>query len=134
LQETTSQDGYTFFPAQNGELINNIFYYDSANIGSDSAAINVGPDTSPETFHFENNLWYDAASPETSEPVAAHPSTPMGSIAGADPDFADASAGDFSIAADSPAAAAGADVAVAADFTGACFATPPAVGAFEVPE
>lgn len=134
LQETTTSGGFTFLPAQGGDLINNIIYYDSANIGSASAAINVGPNTSPETFHFENNLWYDVASPGTSEPVGAHPSAPIGSIAGLDPDFADASAGDFSITADSPAAAAGADVTVAGDFTGACFATPPAVGAFEVAE
>ncbi len=130
LQETVSGGGYTFEPARDGVVVNNLVFFGSG--GSFSTHVNVGADTAPDTFSFQTNLWFNHASPGASAPDL--PVTEEGGIVGEDPLLADPSGGDFAIPAGSPAAGAGSDVsALAGDFVGACYASPPSIGAFEAP-
>jgi hypothetical protein len=75
LQETTSSDGYTFSPASNGRVINNVIYFNSGDVGG--ALVNVGPGGA-ETFAFATNLWFarrpDASTPNL--PVAEQAASP----------------------------------------------------------
>ena len=126
LQETTTGGGYTFLEAQNGRFVNNVVFYDSS-IGTPT---NIGPNTMPSTFTFENNLWYQNGNPSQSQPSL--PSTETGTVAGQNPGFANPGSGDYSIDSTSPAAGAGTSVPDAlGDFTGKCWASPPSIGAFE---
>jgi hypothetical protein len=99
-------------------------------------AINIGEYRSPETFIYKNNLWFAADDVANSEPTSAYGGASVtGTLAPADPGFTDAPAGHFAIESSSPVAAAGIDLKeVPADYRGACYATPRAVGAFEVLE
>jgi hypothetical protein len=128
LQETTTGGGYTFLPAQNGSFVNNLVYFDRSGI---STYVNVGPDTSPATFSFSNNLWYAHDDPAESQPTNL-PSAESGGIAGQDPALVNPTGGDFHIPTASPAADAGTAVSgVSGDYDGACYASPPSIGAFE---
>jgi hypothetical protein len=127
LQETVSTSEYAFAPAGDGRFVNNVVYYALADL---STHVNVGADTAPETFEFSNNLWYASDAPADSEP-ASLPVAESDGVYGVDPAFADASADDFGIAPESPAAGAGTAVEVSADFTGNCYAAPPSIGARE---
>jgi hypothetical protein len=132
LQETTSGGGYTFLPASDGRVINNLFVYTRAEITSGGRAINVGAGTSPASFTYENNLWYASDDVDGSADVDYQGATVRGELAPADPGFNDPTGGDFSLAADSPALGAGVVLSdVPQDHTGRCYATPPALGAFE---
>jgi hypothetical protein len=131
LQETTSVDGsYTFLPAQNGRVSNNVFYFSRAEI---STYVNVGSDTSPDSFEFANNLWYAHDDPDESEPNPL-PVAEANGVYGENPDFAGAAGDDYVIAASSPAAAAGVALETPrGDFTGRCYGDPPSLGAHELP-
>ncbi|HYJ10125.1 MAG TPA: right-handed parallel beta-helix repeat-containing protein [Polyangiaceae bacterium] len=132
LQETTTADGFTFLPASNGRISNNLFVYTRAEITNGGRAINVGADTSPATFSCENNLWYASDDVAGSADVDYQGAAVSGTLAPADPDFADPSNGDFTLAANSPAVGAGVALdEVPQDHAGRCYATPPTVGAFE---
>lgn len=77
LQETTTDGAFTFEPASNGRVINNSFTFTAAAL---STAVNVGPNTAPETFTFSHNLWY-----AVDDPARSAPSLPVaedGSIVG----------------------------------------------------
>ena len=125
LQETTSGGGYTFLPASNGQLVNNIFYFEDGDI---STHVNVGPNTSPATFGFAHNLWQAWDAPGTSAPTL--PSAEAGGLYGQDPQFLPG----FAIPPSSPAAGAGAAQAwLAGDRRGACYGAPPSLGAYEAP-
>ena len=128
LQETaTSSGGYTFLPAQNGTVTNNIVYFTASGL---STHVNVGGDTDPDGFTFVNNLWFAHDAPGSSTPSL--PVTEQGAIIGEDPLFV--GGGDFSITANSPAAGAGSTLAaLGGDYDGACYASPPSVGAYEIP-
>lgn len=129
LQETTTADGYEFLPAQGGRFVNNVVYFARGEL---STYVNVGADTSPETFELSNNLWFAHDDPAQSEPSPL-PAPENGGIYGMDPGFADAAGGDYHIAADSPAAGAGTGVeGLEGDRDGTCYASPPSIGAFEV--
>ncbi len=52
LQETVDED--RFYKCGQGVFSNNIIY-----LGSLKNAINIGPDTAPEEFLFNNNFWYN---------------------------------------------------------------------------
>jgi hypothetical protein len=132
LQETTSVDGsYSFLPAQNGRVTNNVFYFSRAEL---STFVNVGPDTSPDSFEFTNNLWYAHDDPDASEPSPL-PAAEVDGIYGENPGFADAAGADYAITAASPAAGAGvaAPGTPSADLAGRCYADPPSLGAYEAP-
>jgi hypothetical protein len=136
LQETTSDETYTFLPASNGQVVNNIFVFTRAEVENDGRAINIGAETAADTFTYTNNLWYASDDVAASEPTSAYGgATVVGTLEPEDPAFADGSAGDFAISATSPAAAAGVDLeSVPADYLGACYGMPRSVGAFEVPD
>jgi hypothetical protein len=127
LQETTSGGGYTFLPASDGRVENNLVYFSA---GTLSTHVNVGPDTDPGSFGFTTNLWFAHDAPGQSAPSL--PVTEMGGITGQDPLLANPSGGDFSLGAGSPAIGAGSDVSsLGGDFDGACYGSPPSIGAFE---
>lgn len=126
LQETTTTGNYVFEETQNGRLINNLVHHSRGNLSED---VNIGPNTQPETFVFSHNLWYAHDAPAQSAPEL--PVTETGAITGQDPAFLP---GGFAIGPASPAAGAGSPaVSVQGDITGACFANPPSIGAYEVP-
>lgn len=127
LQETTTSAPYQFLPASDGEFVNNLVWFERAALSTD---VNVGPGTSPGTFVFSNDLWYAHDDPGQSEP--ALPVAETAAIVGQDPLFVDAASGDFRLAAGTPAAGRGAPAGVPGDAAGACYATPPTIGAYEI--
>jgi hypothetical protein len=128
LQETKTGNGYTFLPASKGRVENNIFYFRRSKI---STYVNIGSNTSPNTFTFNNNLWYAQDTPASSKPTL--PVTESNGVVGQDPAFSGASKGDYSIGAASPAAGKGKAIMEArGDLAGRCFKSPPAIGAHEV--
>jgi hypothetical protein len=134
LQETVSGGGYTFLPSGDGRVVNNLFFYTRAEIVNAGRAINIGAGTSPASYSFTSNLWYASDDVANSAPAASayQGATVSETRAAADPAFTNAASGDFSLGSNSPAAAAGVDVAEApVDFAGACYLTPPSLGAFE---
>jgi hypothetical protein len=123
LQETTSSGGFTFEPAANGQVVNNLFYFEDGDL---STHLNIGPNTSPATFDFAHNLWFAWDSPGASTPTL--PAAESGGLYGQDPLLAV----DGQIPGGSPAAGAGAAQAwLAGDRLGGCYASPPAIGAHE---
>lgn len=127
LQETTSLSGYDFLAASNCTFINNLVYFDRSAI---STYVNIGPDTAPDTFTFTTNLWYAHNNPADSEPTNL-PVVETGGIYGQDPAFSTG----WQIDGTSPAAGAGTAVSgVVGDIHGTCYASPPSIGAYEVPE
>jgi hypothetical protein len=96
LQETRAPE---FVPCRNGVFADNIVVFRSD--GWSEGGCNIGPDTDPRSFRFERNVWYCLDEPGTGRPSL--PSTEVEGVAGEDPLFVDAEAGDFSLQADSPA-------------------------------
>jgi hypothetical protein len=130
LQETLTTPEYEFLPASNGRFINNIVYFD-AQVG---VAVNVGPDTAPDTFVFANNLWYRYDDPSASDPPGGLPVAEQAGLVGTDPLFADPSNADYHLGSGSPAVGAGNSLAeLSGDYDDVCFADPPSIGAFERP-
>ncbi|MCA9625558.1 MAG: hypothetical protein KC731_41335, partial [Myxococcales bacterium] len=128
LQETSSSGGFAFEPASGGRVINNLVYYGSG--GSFSTHVNVGGGTDPGSFVFQTNLWFDHDAPGASAPSL--PVAEQGGIVGQDPGLTDPAAGDVSITSASPAAGAGSALDdLGGDFAGACFGSPPSIGALE---
>ncbi len=124
LQETASTGEYQFAPSGDNTVVDNIVVFSRGLVG---VVVNVGPDTAPETFSFSNNLWYAQDAPGESDPGL--PAAETDGIVGVDP----ALAADHTIAADSPAAGAGAAVrGLRGDHRGDCWGEPPSIGAFEV--
>ena len=130
LQETTTTATYTFLEVQGGRFVNNLIYVDRSAL---STTCNVGPNTQSATFQFQNNLWYAHDNPANSAPTDL-PASETGAIVGEDPLLSDPGAGDYSIGSGSPAAGAGIDLSeLTSDFVGNCYASPPSIGAFQVP-
>ncbi len=101
LQETTVAG---FVPSRRGVFADNLIVFKSENWVS--GGVNVGARTSPETFNFARNFWFNATSARASKPSL--PVAEVGGIYGADPGFIDAGAGDLRVKSGSPAAAVGA--------------------------
>jgi hypothetical protein len=126
LQETTSSGGTTFLPASQGRFANNLVAYARAAV---STHVNVGPDTDAQSFVFSHNLWYAHDDPARSAPSL--PVTETGAVVGQDPRFV---SDGRALEAGSPAIGQGdGSLAPPGDFTGACYQTPPAIGAYEGP-
>ncbi|MCB0386693.1 MAG: hypothetical protein KDD43_14970, partial [Bdellovibrionales bacterium] len=127
LQETVSGGGYEFLPAQNNVVENNIFYFSSVQV---SSHVNVGGNTSPETFIFRNNLWYAHNSPSSSTPSL--PVTETGAVIGQNPLFLNLSGGDLHLSPDSPARGRGrTQDYLSHDRGGEAFTNPPTIGAYQ---
>jgi hypothetical protein len=126
LQETTSSGSTAFLPASQGRFANNLVYYTRAAV---STHVNVGAGTDAPSFTFSHDLWYAHDDPARSAPSL--PVAETGAVVGQDPRFV---AGSRALAADSPAIGRGdGNLAPPGDFTGACYETPPAIGAHEGP-
>lgn len=90
---------------------------------------NIGPNTRPETFIFENNLWYNLDDPNWDP---ANPGMERSEITGVNPEVRDAPNGDFQLEPGSAAIGAGRDHNLSYfDRRGKRFNTPPSIGAFE---
>ena len=133
LQETSTSGGFSFLPASNGRVSNNLFVYERASITNGGRAINVGAGTSPGTFTYSHNLWYASDDLAGSADVDYQGGAVSGTLPPADPDFANPTTGDFTLVAGSPAVGAGVPLAeVPQDHAGRCYASPPTLGAFEL--
>lgn len=62
LQETKAEG---FPPCRNVVISGNSFVFQRAKVREE---INIGPDTAPESFRFENNRWFAEDKPEASKP------------------------------------------------------------------
>lgn len=102
LQETRDAD---FVPCRGVRFEENLVVYRGADVAT---AVNVGPGTAPETFVFARNYWFRSDDPRRSAPPGL-PVAEKDGAGGRDPKFRDALAGDFRLAADSPARGFGAD-------------------------
>jgi hypothetical protein len=127
LQETTTSGEFTFLPCGQNRFINNLVYFSRSQL---STAVNVGPNTAPETFAFAHNLWHAHDQPNQSTPSL--PVNEDNPVIGVDPRFSDAATGNFTLTSGSPAIGQGTALHEApADSLGQCFSNPPAIGAFE---
>jgi hypothetical protein len=101
LQETTVAG---FVPSRRGVFADNLIVFKSENWVS--GGVNVGAGTSPETFSFARNFWFNATSAGASKPSL--PVAEMGGVYGVDPGFIDAGSGDLRVKPGSVASAVGA--------------------------
>lgn len=108
LQEITRAD---FVPSRRGVIARNIVYHEGTDLAG--GAVNAGNGTDPASFRFERNWWYRADAPGTSRPVL--PARELDGVYGRDPRFANPAAGDFRLAADSPASGYGAFAIIGRD-------------------
>jgi len=81
LQETTAPG---FPPCRNGRFEHNLVVFRAADVG---VAVNIGPNTDPESFRFANNFWFCADRPRVSRPEL--PSQETDGVYGVDPDLED---------------------------------------------
>ena len=124
LQETV--DTARFVSCGDNVFRNNLVYVDNR-LRRD---FNIGGNTRPESFLFENNLWFNREAPGWQGP--ANPGTETGSIGGQNPMFKDVSSGDYSILPSSPAVAMGKPLnGVRFDFIGTIYGNNPSIGAYE---
>jgi hypothetical protein len=129
LQESTAE---RFVPSRDGVFVNNLMVLRTADL---KGVVNIGPGTAPETFTFGSNLWYaldrgaDWPGPTLGGAIPAE----TGSLVQIDPRFVDLDRGDYRILPASPARGAGRQIRfpMPPDYEGRCWASPPAVGAFE---
>jgi len=127
LQETTSRDGYRFVPCGHNRFLNNIVQFDSSQIRT---AVNIGPNTDPDSFRFSHNLWYAVDRPSRSRPTLPTPETKA--LVGQAPQFLDDARGGYALSPHSPAAASGLPCpGVRADIEERCYAPTPSRGAWE---
>jgi hypothetical protein len=121
--------------SRNNVYANNIVVVD----GSVTTFVNVGPNTFPNTFIFENNFWFHLADPSFRGPNL--PTREAGSIIQQDPLFLDAGKGDFHLQEGSPAIGVAGDLAeiinglpidlpAVGDCEEQCWGIPASVGAY----
>jgi len=124
LQETVGPD---FLPCGDNAFRNNLVCLGAA---AADPSVNIGGNTSPETFEFSNNLWFNADDPAWRGPNL--PVSERGGVSGRDPLLADGRNLDFTLRGGSPAIGAGGDAPRPdSDFAGRPFARPRSIGAFE---
>ena len=132
LQETVSNAVYKFAPSSGGRIFNNIIYFNRPSIGM---FVNVGTNTAPTTFRFNNNFWYAYNNPAQSVPTGL-PVPEYNGLYGKNPNFLNTGIGSYGILSTSPAARRGmADGTVekfaTGDFDNKCWNTPPSIGGIE---
>lgn len=122
LQETTATG---FLPCSNNTFSHNIIMF----TGATANAVNIGVNTSPETFRFSYNLWYSTYHPSGTLPGI--PVNETNTIIKRDPLFADTI--NFYLTQQSPARQAGNsnNTEPIIDFYGKPFAMPRSIGAVE---
>jgi len=91
LQETQLP---AFVASRNGRFTHNVIAFRSDEW---SSAVNVGPGTAPETFVFQQNLWYCLDRPERTRSLVRLPVSEVAGTYGTDPRFADPDKGDLRI-------------------------------------
>ncbi len=124
LQENTEPGIQT---CADNEFSNNICFVTDA---SSVYAVNIGPNTAPETFIFNNNLWFNVDNPNWNGPNL--PATESNGLLNLDPEFVDINELDLSIIPASPAIGAGKHYEnIDLDFGGYPFNNPPSIGAIE---
>jgi hypothetical protein len=96
LQET---NGPGFVPSRNGVFTDNIIVFRSGEWHS--GGVNIGPNTAPETFRFERNVWYCEDQPGQSKPQL--PTREIDGIVGKNPLFMNSGKRNFSLKEGSPA-------------------------------
>jgi len=101
LQETRAKG---FVPCRNGLFTDNIIVFQLNEIGT---TVNIGSETSPETFTFARNWWYCLDNPTHSAPNL--PTSETNSVVGQNPLLRNPEKGDLSLQSDSPARKAGAN-------------------------
>jgi hypothetical protein len=122
LQETV--DTTRFVPCRNNMFRNNIVWFSSAV----STHVNIGPNTSPNTFLFSHNLWYNSSNPSSSAPNL--PTTEASAITGQNPLFT--ATDSFTLQMNSPAKYSGVSISgLPKDLQGFNFMNPPSRGAYE---
>ncbi|XAM00552.1 right-handed parallel beta-helix repeat-containing protein [Phycisphaeraceae bacterium D3-23] len=82
LQESAAED---FVPCRDGAFTDNLVVFGGEGY---NRAVNVGPGTSPESFTFARNWWYNASAPGDSRPRL--PVAETGGVYGRDPGLNDA--------------------------------------------
>lgn len=124
LQETV--DPSRFVSCGDNAFRNNIVVIDNGL----SREVNIGPNTRPETFLFENNLWFNRD--VRSWPGPNLPTPEMNGVIQEEPVFVDAANEDFALMSFSPAIGEGKELNdVTFDFNGKRFDGPPSIGALE---
>ncbi|HZP83714.1 MAG TPA: right-handed parallel beta-helix repeat-containing protein [Chthonomonadaceae bacterium] len=103
LQETVAPG---FVPSRNGVFTDNIIAFRADEWAE---AVNIGPNTAPQTFRFARNVWYCLDAPARSRPNL--PTPEANGVYGKDPLFRNAERGDFRLRPGSPASNAGARAA-----------------------
>jgi hypothetical protein len=136
LQESVTDMTYTFAETQNGEFLNNIIRYSTADVTSVQRVVNIGANTQPGTFNFNHNLWraYNEAAGYITDLPAEIPAE-TNSLYQLDPLF-NALPTDLHISATSPVIGQGTDNVtgtIGRDFDDNPFSSSPAIGAFEGP-
>lgn len=106
LQETREPG---FAPCRGGVFSDNLIVYRSSEV---TTAVNVGPDTAPDTFEFARNYWFCVDDPRRSIPKL--PVIERDARGGDDPRLVDAEGGELEPSADSPARGHGAHALPAA--------------------
>lgn len=100
LQETTAPG---FVPCRNGQFSDNLVIFRAAEWAQ---AVNIGPNTAPETFQFARNWWYCQDQPARSRPLL--PTPERDGVVGRDPRLRDPERGDLGPTDGSPAVHVGA--------------------------
>lgn len=101
LQENTTRG---FVPSRNGVFRRNIIVFQSSQWAS--GGVNIGPNTAPQTFRFQENWWFCTDNPRQSQPRLPVPE--QGGVYGHDPKLRDPQRDDLRLAPDSPAKGYGA--------------------------
>jgi hypothetical protein len=118
---------------RDGRVLFNIVVIDS----TFHTFLNIGPDTDPESFTFDGNLWFHLDIPDWTMTTIPNDAgltiTQTNALVQEDPLFEDPASNDFSLQPSSPAAArAGALAERSLDYEEKCYADPAALGAVEL--
>lgn len=124
LQE--SSDTSFYLSCANNHFVNNIVVVNN----SLSTDLNIGPNTSPSTFRFSNNLWYHLDNPSWRGPQL--PVMETQGIIQQNPLFVNFNTPDYHLLPGSPAIGKGrVEIPGLNDFAGIKYLNPPSIGAYE---
>jgi hypothetical protein len=87
-------------PSRNGTFANNIVAFKTGEL---STLVNIGSQTSPETFRFSGNFWYCLDMPDRTRRAVQLPTAETDGIYGQDPQFRNPAEGDLELNPQSPA-------------------------------